>query len=68
MITMGLFNSKAAERLIELRESGWGGPVDKDGSAVMSRTDRHGKSLPLFKGGTGHGTPDEKRASGRGKR
>ena len=65
---MGLFSSKASERLEDLRKSGWDGPVDRDGNAVMSRTDGSGKSLPLFEGGTGHGTPDDSRPGGRGKR
>jgi hypothetical protein len=48
-------------RFFDLRESGFAGPIDQDGRAVMSRTDGRGNPLPLFKGGTGHGTPDDKR-------
>jgi hypothetical protein len=44
-----------------LRKSGFTGPIDSRGNAVMSRTDGKGKPLPLFKGGSGHGTKDDKR-------
>jgi hypothetical protein len=47
-------------RFFDLRESGYDGPIDQDGRAVTSRTDSRGRSLPLFKGGTGTGTPDDK--------
>ena len=60
---MGLF-SKGFEALQEIRESGFNGPVSGDNEALMSRTDKHGEPLPLFEGGTGHGTPDEDRARG----
>jgi hypothetical protein len=46
-------------RFFDLRESGWGGPIDQDGYPVMSRTDASGAPLPLFEGGTGYGTPDD---------
>jgi len=60
---MGWFSrDDAADRLTELRESGWTGGIDRDGHAVASRTDNRGNPLPLFEGGTGHGTPDEARA------
>jgi len=49
-------------KLEDLRGSGFQGPVDRDGNAVMSRTDASGTPLFLFEGGTGHGTPDEARA------
>lgn len=49
-------------RFFDLRASGFEGPVDQDGNAVMSRTDGSGKPLDLFKGGTGTGTPDQDRA------
>jgi hypothetical protein len=49
-----------AQKLTELRARGFRGPIDQDGNAVMSRTDGHGNPLPLFEGGTGHGTPDER--------
>jgi hypothetical protein len=62
---MGWFSSadgKAAmARTEDLRSKGWRGGIDRNGDAVMSRTDKHGKPLPLFEGGTGHGTPDEER-------
>lgn len=59
---MGWFSKDAAaERLADLRESGWDGPVDRDGNAVMSRTSPDGKPLPLFEGGDGRGTPDDRR-------
>lgn len=48
-------------RFFDLRESGFRGPIDQDGNAVMSRTDSHGEPLPLFEGGTGTGTPDDRR-------
>jgi hypothetical protein len=53
------------KRFFGLRESGYDGPIDQDGRAVMSRTDNRGRSLPLFKGGTGTGTPDETAFPGR---
>jgi hypothetical protein len=58
-------DDKASEKLLALRESGFKGPIDKDGNAVMSRTDSKGNTLPLFKGGTGTGTADDKRAGKR---
>jgi hypothetical protein len=48
-------------KFFTLRESGWKGPIDHKGNAVMSRTDSKGNPLPLFKGGSGHGTADDKR-------
>jgi hypothetical protein len=50
-----------AEKLRALRKSGFTGPADGNGNAVMSRTDRRGRPLELFRGGTGTGTPDDKR-------
>lgn len=49
------------ERLRALRESGWRGPVDQDGRAVMTRTNKWGRPLELFEGGTGTRTPDDPR-------
>jgi hypothetical protein len=46
-------------RFVDLRESGYDGAIDQDGRAVMTRTDSRGRSLPLFRGGTGTGTPDD---------
>jgi hypothetical protein len=46
-------------RFFDLRESGWAGAIDQSGYAVMTRTDASGAPLPLFEGGTGHGTPDD---------
>jgi len=61
---MGLFSSKHAEAPREIRESGFAGPVDNHGEAVMSRTDSSGRPLDLAeRGSLGHGTPDEERAS-----
>jgi hypothetical protein len=51
----------ASAKFFALRESGWKGPIDHKGNAVMTRTDSKGNPLPLFKGGTGHGTKDDKR-------
>jgi hypothetical protein len=48
------------ERFRALRQSGFTGPIDQDGRAVMSRTDNRGRPLDLFRGGTGHGTPDDR--------
>lgn len=53
--------SEASERQAGLRKAGFRGPIDQNGRAVMSRTDRRGRPLDLFKGGTGHGTPDDKK-------
>lgn len=50
-----------------LRSSGWDGPINHKGEAMMSRTDKKGRPLPLFKGGTGTGTRDDKRSSKAGK-
>lgn len=65
---MGWFSSaegKAAmARTEDLRAKGWRGGINRDGDAVMSRTDNKGNPLPLFEGGTGTGTPDEDRAKG----
>ena len=52
---------KSDEKFLALRKSGFRGPVDRNGNAVMSRTDRKGGPLDLFKGGSGHRTPDDKR-------
>lgn len=38
----------ADTRFFDLRESGWAGPADQDGYAVMTRTDNTGAPLPLF--------------------
>ena len=68
---MGLFDKDPKyQALKKLRDSGYDGPVDRNGNAVASRTDSKGKPLPLFKGGTGHGTKDAERAKklGKGKR
>ena len=53
--------TSAADKAAELRKSGFKGPIDQHGNAVMSRTDRRGRPLDLFKGGSGSGTPDDKR-------
>lgn len=49
------------EKFRALRKSGFKGPIDRNGNAVMSRTDRRGRPLDLFKGGSGHRTKDDKR-------
>jgi hypothetical protein len=49
-----------SERFRALRQSGFTGPIDQDGRAVMSRTDNRGRPLEPFRGGTGHGTPDDR--------
>ena len=36
------------KRFFDLRESGYKGPIDGDGRAVMTRTDGKGNPLPLF--------------------
>jgi len=54
-------NDKATAKFFALRKSGFTGPIDHKGNAVMSRTDGKGKPLGLFKGGSGHGTKDDKR-------
>jgi hypothetical protein len=54
-------NDDADAKLIALRKAGFTGPIDRHGNAVMSRTDNRGRPLPLFKGGSGHGTRDDKR-------
>jgi hypothetical protein len=56
--------SEGAEKLEKLRESGFEGPIDQNGEPVMSRTDSGGKPLPLFKGGDGHGTKDDRDKKG----
>lgn len=38
----------ADKRFFDLRQSGWKGAIDRDGRAVMGRTDKHGKPLGLF--------------------
>lgn len=56
----GQLETEADTRFHDLRNSGWTGPVDGSGNAVMSRTDATGSPLPLFEGGTGGtGTPDD---------
>lgn len=47
------------DRFMRLRESGWSGPIDQEGRAVMSRTDDRGRPLRLFGGGSGTRTPDD---------
>lgn len=51
----------ASDKVTALRKSGFTGPINQRGDPVMSRTDGRGRPLPLFKGGSGHGTPDDKR-------
>jgi hypothetical protein len=53
-------SKESSAKFLALRESGWKGPIDHKGNAVMSRTDGKGTPLPLFKGGSGHGTKDDK--------
>jgi hypothetical protein len=38
----------ADKRFFDLRESGYRGPIDQDGDAVMTRTDSEGNPVPLF--------------------
>lgn len=57
-------DTEAQTRSGDLRDSGFEGPIDQDGNAVMSRTDSNGRPLGLFQGGTGTGTADETRARG----
>ena len=52
---------KTGAKFLALRKSGFRGPIDSKGNAVMSRTDGKGRPLPLFGGGSGHGTRDDKR-------
>lgn len=54
-------DKQAQARFLALRKSGFTGPIDHKGRAVMSRTDGKGRPLPLHKGGSGHGTRDDKR-------
>lgn len=35
------------KRFFGLRESGWTGPIDQDGRAVMARTDSKGRPLRM---------------------
>ena len=35
-------------RFFDLRESGYAGPIDRDGNAVMTRTDSDGTPVALF--------------------
>jgi hypothetical protein len=51
----------ADSKFFALRKSGFTGPIDHKGNAVMSRTGSKGRPLPLHKGGSGHGTKDDKR-------
>ena len=37
----------AVQRFFRLRESGWTGPIDQDGRAVMTRTDSKGRPLRM---------------------
>ena len=46
-------DKQAEEKFFALRKSGFRGPIDHKGNAVMSRTDNRGRPLPLFKGGSG---------------
>jgi hypothetical protein len=52
----------ASDKFIALRQSGFTSPIDHNGDAVMSRTDKNGKPLPMFKGGDGTGTQDDDRS------
>jgi hypothetical protein len=54
-------DKNAGAKLAALRASGFKGAVDQNGDAVMTRTDGKGNPLPLFRGGTGTGTPDDSR-------
>ncbi len=38
-------------RFFNLRESGFRGPIDQDGHAVMTETDGRGNPVPLFRAG-----------------
>jgi hypothetical protein len=49
------------QRFRALRGSGWEGPIDGNGYAVMTRTSPDGAPLPLFEGGTGYGPHGEPR-------
>jgi hypothetical protein len=40
--------TKADRKFFDLRESGWKGAIDRNGDAVMGRTDSKGKPLGLF--------------------
>jgi hypothetical protein len=42
-------NKDADAKFLQLRKSGWKGPIDHKGNAVMTRTDKHGNPVPLFK-------------------
>jgi hypothetical protein len=41
----------ADRRFFNLRESGYTGPIDRNGRAVMSRTDGRGRPLDLIEQG-----------------
>jgi hypothetical protein len=41
-------DSEADEKFLALRKSGFKGPIDRNGNAVMSRTDNKGNPKPLF--------------------
>jgi hypothetical protein len=59
------WNKKAEDRFLALRKSRFTGPIDSNGNPVMTRTDSKGTPLPLFRGGSGHGTKDDKRGKRR---
>jgi hypothetical protein len=42
-------NKDADKKFLALRKSGFKGPIDWNGNAVMSRTDNKGNPEPLFK-------------------
>ena len=39
------------DKFTELRDSGWKGPIDHNGNAVMAETDGKGNPKPLFGNG-----------------
>jgi hypothetical protein len=41
-------NKDADAKFLQLRKSGWKGPIDHKGNAVMTRTDSKGRPVPLF--------------------
>jgi hypothetical protein len=47
----GMPETGADRRFFDLRESGYEGPADQDGNAVMTRTGSDGQPLPLIGGG-----------------
>jgi hypothetical protein len=46
-MTMGK-KDEATEKFFSLRKSGWKGPIDRKGDAVMTETDNKGNPKPLF--------------------